>query len=206
MSYNAQDRPPTTVIWPPCPHAKAEKPWSMAPGGVLSLKGVSTSVCSWQRHRYYRHLLSRLHVACPLGREARVHCCKWPNSLVYRGFPCGKESTCRCRRCRFYPWVWSLGREDPLEEGMATHSSIVAWRIPWTEEPDGLRSMESQRVRHDWATENRRYFQITRYLTFVIRKEKKDWIVFSIKLCRACFSFPLHNLNRAEVFKTIWQI
>ena len=48
-------------------------------------------------------------------------------------------------------WVWSLGREDPLEEGMATHSSILAWRIPWTEEPDGLWSMGSQRVRHKWS-------------------------------------------------------
>ena len=45
--------------------------------------------------------------------------------------------------------VRSLGREDPLEEGMATHSSILAWRIPWTEEPDGLQPMGSQRVRHD---------------------------------------------------------
>ena len=44
--------------------------------------------------------------------------------------------------------VRSLGREDPLEEGMATHSSILAWRIPWTEEPGGLQSMGSQRVRH----------------------------------------------------------
>ena len=40
--------------------------------------------------------------------------------------------------------VQSLGREDPLEKGMATHSSILAWRIPWTEEPGGLWSMESQ--------------------------------------------------------------
>ena len=40
-------------------------------------------------------------------------------------------------------WVRFLGREDPLEEGMATHSSILAWRIPWTEEPGGLRSMGS---------------------------------------------------------------
>ena len=44
--------------------------------------------------------------------------------------------------------VRSLGREDPLEEGMATHSSILAWRIPWTEEPGGLQSTGSQRVRH----------------------------------------------------------
>ena len=49
-------------------------------------------------------------------------------------------------------WVQSLGREDPLEEGMATHSSILAWRISRTEEPGGLQSMGSQRIGHDWAT------------------------------------------------------
>ena len=43
----------------------------------------------------------------------------------------------------------SLSREDPLEKGMATHSSFLAWRIPWTEEPGGLQSMGSQRVGHD---------------------------------------------------------
>ena len=48
-------------------------------------------------------------------------------------------------------WVWSLGQEDPLEKEMATHSSILAWRIPWTEKPGGLQSMGLQRVRHDWA-------------------------------------------------------
>jgi len=46
-------------------------------------------------------------------------------------------------------WVQSLGWEDPLEKGMATYSSIFAWRIPWIEEPGRLQSMESQRVRHD---------------------------------------------------------
>ena len=46
-------------------------------------------------------------------------------------------------------WVQFLDWEDPLEEGMATHSSILAWRIPWTEEPGGLQSMGSQRVAHD---------------------------------------------------------
>ena len=45
--------------------------------------------------------------------------------------------------------VQSLGREDPLENGKVTHSSILAWRIPWTEEPGGLQSMGSQRIRHD---------------------------------------------------------
>ena len=45
--------------------------------------------------------------------------------------------------------VQSLGQEDPLEEGMATHSGILTWRIPWTEEPGRLQSMGSQRVGHD---------------------------------------------------------
>ena len=49
-------------------------------------------------------------------------------------------------------WVQSLGQEDPLEKEMATHSSILAWRIPWTEEPGGLQSTGSQRVGHGWVT------------------------------------------------------
>ena len=48
--------------------------------------------------------------------------------------------------------VSSLGLEDPLEEGMATHSSILAWEIPWTEEPGGLQSMESWNIRHNMST------------------------------------------------------
>ena len=48
--------------------------------------------------------------------------------------------------------VQSLGQEDPLEKGMATHSSILAWKIPWTEEPGGLQSMGLQRVGHDRVT------------------------------------------------------
>ena len=47
--------------------------------------------------------------------------------------------------------VWSLGQEDPLEEGTATHSSILAWRIPWLEEPGEQQSIASQRVVHDWS-------------------------------------------------------
>ena len=50
--------------------------------------------------------------------------------------------------------VQPLGPEEPLEEGMATHSSILAWRIPWAEEPGGLQSLGSQRVEHDWVTKH----------------------------------------------------
>ena len=62
-------------------------------------------------------------------------------------------------------WARSLGQEDPLEKEMATHSSILAWKIPWTEEPDRLQSMGSQRVGHNLATKQQTASQ--RYLVFV---------------------------------------
>ena len=71
------------------------------------------------------------------------------------GFPDGsdgKESACKAGEMDLI-----LGWEDPLEKGMATHSSILSWRIPWTEEPDGLQSTGSQRVRHNRATKHTRY-------------------------------------------------
>ena len=66
------------------------------------------------------------------------------------GFPgaiSGKEPACQHRRHE--SWVQSLGQEDSLEESMATHSSILGWRTPWTEDPGWLQCIESQRVRHN---------------------------------------------------------
>ena len=82
------------------------------------------------------------------------------------GFPGGAVDTCQCRRCRDVP---SLGHEDPLEKEMATRSSILAWRIPRTGEPDGLQSMGSQKVEHDWVTEHAHkpiLYPISQYLEF----------------------------------------
>ena len=65
-----------------------------------------------------------------------------PSKIIVTNFPGGfivKGSTWHCRRHEM--WVWPLGREDPLEEGMATHSSLLAWRIPGTKEPGGLYCM-----------------------------------------------------------------
>ena len=53
-------------------------------------------------------------------------------------------------------WIQSLGQEDALQKGMATHSHILTWRIPWTEEPGGLQSMGLQRVGHDWTQTTRK--------------------------------------------------
>ena len=67
--------------------------------------------------------------------------------LGFIGGSDGKESVCNAQT-----QLQSLGWEDPLEKGMVTHSSVLAWRILWTEEPGGLQSMELQSVGHDWAT------------------------------------------------------
>ena len=66
---------------------------------------------------------------------------------VFSGGSDGKESACSAET-----WVQSLGREHPLEKGTATYSSILFWRIPWTEEPGELQSIGSQRVGHALAT------------------------------------------------------
>ena len=63
-----------------------------------------------------------------------------------------------------------LGQENPLEKGMATHSSIFAWRTPWTEEPVGLQSMGSQRVAHDWTTNTSSSLWV-HHLTFTLDNE-----------------------------------
>ena len=68
-----------------------------------------------------------------------------PEGFPSDGGPEGKQSACNGRRTQ----IRSLGQEDPLEKGMAIHSSILPWEIPWTEEPDGLQSTKSQRVGHN---------------------------------------------------------
>ena len=57
-------------------------------------------------------------------------------------------------------WVQSLGQEDPPEKEMATHSSVLVWRIPWTEKPGGLQSVGSQRVRHNSTHTHKRKYKI----------------------------------------------
>ena len=75
------------------------------------------------------------HGDCPHPQVPQWHV---PDGSLIKNLPAVQEMQVQC-----------LGREDPLEEEMATHSSILAWRIPWTEEPGGLQPMGSQRVRHN---------------------------------------------------------
>ena len=115
-----------------------------------------------------------------------VPCTVWgfPNGSVVKNPPAMQETQ-----------VWSLGQEDPLEEEeMATHSSILAWKIPRTEEPGVLRSMGLQKVRHDWATAHT-YTIYCRTLLFIhsiynglrlLIPSHHSWI----SLVRACVCVP----------------
>ena len=75
-------------------------------------------------------------------------------------------------------WVLSLGQEDPLEKDMATHSSILSWKIPWTEKPGGLQSVVSQIVGHDWAhTAAGEYYSNQSSLNYETKARKYDEIL-----------------------------
>ena len=107
-------------------------------------------------------------------------------------------------------WVQSLGQEDPLEEGMATHSSILAWRIPWTEEPGEPQSMRSPRVRHDWATKHTALLLlgggVISLLVWTICNPLSPLVVLhlweesltSVKLLKVLLSFTLFYSERGE--------
>ena len=78
--------------------------------------------------------------------------------------------------------VWSLRWEDPLDREMATHSSLLAWKIPWTKDPDRLQSMGSQRVGHDWAKEKKNFktwkrIQMLFLLSYLF--SRKPWKIHS---------------------------
>ena len=70
--------------------------------------------------------------------------------MFYQVFPGGSDS--KEFACYAGDSIWSLGWEDPLKKGIASHSSILAWRMPWTEEPGGLQSKGSQRAGRGWVT------------------------------------------------------
>ena len=88
-----------------------------------------------------------------------------------------------CLPTMWKTWVRSLGREDPLEKEMVAHASVLAWRIPWTQEPGGLQSMGSQRAGHDWATS---------LLSLSCKYS------YTVLLCSGCFGFGHGRRGRSE--------
>ena len=116
-------------------------------------------ICYFATHSHHCHFLKFMSstIKCSLFNWSRV------DLRCYISFRCTKKwfryiwASLVAQKAKDLPATQktqarSLGWEDPLEKGMATHSSILAWRIPWTGEPGGLQSMQLQRVRHDWAT------------------------------------------------------
>ena len=104
--------------------------WQAAVHGVTKswtqLKRLSTLAFNWIK-------INQLFIWHPL--------CSFLVAQTVKNLPAMQET-----------WIWSLGWKDPLEKEMATHSSILAWRIQWIEKSDGLLSMGSQSTGHDWAT------------------------------------------------------
>ena len=92
--------------------------------------------------------------------------CIWGRKLwhgsIWQFFPISVAHMIRSLLAVQETWVWSLGWEDPLEECMAIHSSVLSWRIPWTEKPGELQSMGSHRVGHDWATNTHTHARVDR--------------------------------------------
>ena len=86
------------------------------------------------------------------------------------------------KEMRFYPWVGKI----PLENGRATHSSVFAWRIPWTEKPDRLQSMGSQRVRHDWVSHTTLFLDLG---VEVVGQDLRIGCIVDLKVARGFFFF-----------------
>ena len=138
----------------------------MGKSGKLFVLGNEMYICIWAKTSVARKLKlgDRITIACWqyyrywMGTETepcRIYInfmCMWTvfryPSLCLTGCSDGKEPACNAGDPGFDHWV---GKNLP-KKGMTTHSSILAWRITWTEEPDRLQSMQLQRVGYDWAT------------------------------------------------------
>ena len=130
---------------------------------VLNTIGTDDRSCPVWSYLQVLHTLSTfywVHIFCPiliLSFAAGGLGQRWFAGVVGVGHSRASLVTQRVKNLPeiHETWVRSLGQEDRLEEGMATHSSTLAWRTPWTEEPSRLQSVRSQRVGQNWATKHR---------------------------------------------------
>ena len=123
-------------------------PWA-SPGRNTGVGCHCLLQCMKGKWKWSRSAVSDSHQAPPPTGVSRQSTRVGWHCLLHPWWPSGKESTCNAGE-----WenaVRSPGREHSLEKGIATHSSILAWRIPWTEKPSRQQSTGSQRVGHDWS-------------------------------------------------------
>ena len=117
-------------------------PMDSSPLGFSGQRIFQTGILKW--------------VAISSSRWILHHWATWEAQGI-QPFPVYERASLVAQRGKRLPavwetWVQSLGQEDPLQKEMAAHSSILAWKIPWKEEPSRLQSMGSQRVGHNWVT------------------------------------------------------
>ena len=138
-----------------------------------------------------------------------------------KGFPGGSEV--KRLPAKQETWVRSLDQEDPLEKEMATHSSTLAWKIPWTEKPSRLQSMGSQKVGRNWATSQGDKRAVYRKLYTLMKEIKEDinkwkvyhvlgseewilwkWLYYSFTICTETLKTPNSQIN-LEKWKWRWK-
>ena len=122
-------------------------------------RGCVPSLLEW--HGYYSDMVT-INLRCQIS-----------SPYCFLGFSCGlagKDLPADAGDVR----IWSLGWEDSLEQEMATHSSILAWELPWTEEPGGLQTIRSQRVGHDWVCMHT--YTISQLVFYIFLVDSPAWI------------------------------
>ena len=150
-------------------------------GWVYSrFRDLKEGECSWSSQN--------VNCGCKAQRsqEEKTWKALWVRSRILTGLPCGSDSEASAYPAGD-PSSVHLGLEDPLEMAMTTHSSILAWKIPWTEEPGRLQSMGSQRVRHDWVTSLHVTSGILSF-SMGVREATKDF-----KLEEWCYQIQIHK-------------
>ena len=143
-------------------------PWMEEPGGLQSMGPLQVGH-NWATFlSLFTLLLSRGSISFSLSaiRVVSFASPAFPVAQMVKNLPAMQET-----------WVQSLRREDPLEKGMVIHSSILAWRIPWTEESGRLLSMESQKVEHNWVTLTFTFICISELVDIPCNLDSRLWFI-----------------------------
>ena len=148
---------------------------------IVFLSFLSSSIAelikkSWIRSDFSFLIISYPPHTCPVYSEntgLSLLLCTFLFCVPSLGFPGG--SVVKNLPAMQETQVWSLGREDLLEKGMATHSSILAWRIPWTEKPGRLQSMWLYRVGHNWVINTLTFTALSSEHTFSLKSYSYYW-------------------------------